>query len=199
MSLDPDQTTTENAATSFTKRTTETVHTSRIMQPATYAVKRYALLRGMLSQSRFEKDHDEKKDGNEGKMSQNKARRQPKRSTYDTMHLDQEKNKPWTRMDSFSDSKTVYGSSKAANVGSRNDDSCDKIGTQFPKRIYIREVSNGAFVDEIVDVQNERDWEVLNYMSPLRHISCGPHERSQSLKFRDLKNFDVYYYPHPWR
>lgn len=47
--LKPEQTSTENAKTSFTKRSTETVHTSPIIQPAD-AVKRYALLRGMLSQ-----------------------------------------------------------------------------------------------------------------------------------------------------
>lgn len=71
---------------------------------------------------------------------------------------------------------------------------------QFSKRIYIREMSNGAIVDEIVDVQNERDWEVLNYMTPLRHITTSrPHECSDKLRFRDLREFEVYYYPHPWR
>lgn len=70
---------------------------------------------------------------------------------------------------------------------------------QGPKRIYIREISNGAYVDEIVDVKDEREWELLNYMAPLRHISSQPEETSYSLRFQDLRNFDVYYYPLPWR
>ena len=76
------------------------------------------------------------------------------------------------------------------------------LSLQFPKRIYIREISNGAIVDEIVDIKNERDWEVLNYMAPLRHVSSmssEPHQSLNSLRFRDLRNFDVYYYPYPWR
>ena len=70
---------------------------------------------------------------------------------------------------------------------------------QGPKRIDIREIPNGAYVDEIVDIKNEREWELLNYMAPLRHISSQPEETSYSLRFQDLRNFDVYYYPLPWR
>ncbi|KAL9955383.1 hypothetical protein ACROYT_G036694 [Oculina patagonica] len=173
--------------------TTEAVNPSRVTH-TNHAVRRYALYRGMLCQSRFEEDHELKKDRNKGKVSYN---RDKGRDAIRRTATGQDKNiKHETTQLPAREASSENHMYETINFNSRND---DLIGTQFPKRIYIREISNGAIVDEIVDVQNERDWEVLNYMTPLRHITSKPHENSENLRFRDLRDFDVYYYPHPWR
>lgn len=84
--------------------------------------------------SRFEKDHDVKKDRNEGKIIQGKAQRRPSRLTSDTVQLDQKEYKQWINRVSFCDSKTVNDSWKTTNVGPRSDDKYVITGTRVSLR-----------------------------------------------------------------
>lgn len=164
--------------------------------PPNHAIRRYALYRRMICHSRFEEDHNLWKVKNKHKVSCSRDKSEETITRTTTIQADQN-NKHEPTQSRACDANTVDDQTpEMINCSPRNDNS---TGSQFPKRIYIREMSNGAIVDEIVDVQNERDWEVLNYMTPLRHITSKPHERSDNLRFRDLRDFDVYYYPHPWR
>lgn len=82
--------------------------------------------------------------------------------------------------------------SESSQLRSRDD---SKIKTQSLRRIYIREISKGAIVDEIVDIKDQRDWETLNFLTPLHRISSKSGQTSNRLYLGDLVNFGIYYYP----
>ena len=50
-------------------------------------------------------------------------------------------------------------------------------------------------MDEIVDIKDQRDWEILNFLIPLHQISSKSGQTSTRLYLRDLVNFGIYYYP----
>lgn len=50
-------------------------------------------------------------------------------------------------------------------------------------------------MDEIVDIKDQRDWETLNFLTPLLRISSKSGQTFNRLYLRDLVNFGIYYYP----
>lgn len=83
------------------------------------------------NRSRFEDDHDFKKDRNrnEGKMSYSGTQRQPSIARSDTVQPDQKNHKQGNNF-LFCKAKSVHETPKISDVGSCNNDNNNLCGTQ---------------------------------------------------------------------